>query len=401
MAKKILILSNNSGGGHRQTAQILAQALLNQGWEPEIISIYREIFPDYFQIFGIEGEEIYNKLILAKETSHLVYRIFFISAYYLIIQPNREKFIKRLIDFWQQKQPALVISVIPLLNQVIARSLIESNKQTPFTIIQTDLFEFEARHFLAPAGTWFVSDDYTYIVVGTETAYQQVLSSYIPDKARVFRLSGNIIDPCFFKKPEFDRRAERKRLGLDPNQPVGLFLYGGFAPHRLLGLAKRLNQLENTAQFIFICGQNETLKRRLSSLHTRYKKVVVGYTPEVPYFMHLSDFLIGKSGPGTIMEGIAADLPLLIDTTHNGIMHELDNIKWIEQHGFGLPFSNPAQLLCRIQQLTSSEVYDLLKMNVSRYENRAVLEIPKTIETIMAHFYGTRLNVSFPSVEMP
>jgi 1,2-diacylglycerol 3-beta-galactosyltransferase len=296
--KKVLIISNNSGGGHRQTARILAQTLRASGWEPKIISIYQDVFADYFQLFGVEGEKFYNKLVLTKEMTRLIYRLFFICAYYLIILPNRQKFATRLTNIWQQEQPDLVISVIPLLNQIIASSLRQMTSRIPFVIVQTDLFEFHEPFWLTPKGTWFVSDEQTYTIVGTEEAYQQVLSLSTLDKCRVFKLSGTIIDPCFLKKPDFDRGVERKKLGLEPNQPVGLFLYGRFPPHRLLNTAKALNRLENKTQFIFICGQNESLRDRLNALETRYNKVVVGSTSQVPYYMHLSDFLIGKPGPG-------------------------------------------------------------------------------------------------------
>jgi 1,2-diacylglycerol 3-beta-galactosyltransferase len=385
--KKVLILSNNSGGGHQKTARILAQTLNRHGWQPDIISTFRELFPDYFQLFGIEGEVFYNKLVLTKEMTHFIYRLFFISAHYFIIQRHRHVFAQRFATFWRQEQPDLIISVIPLLNQVIANSLTRIKPAIPFVIIQTDLFEFHETFWLTPTGTWFVADDKTYTVVGTEEAYQQVLSLFVSDKSRVFKMSGNIIDPHFLEEPEGELCTGRKALGLDPEKPVGLFLYGGFAPNRVLKAAKALNRLDNQVQFIFICGKNQPLKDRLEALETRYNKVVVGYTWQVPYYMRLSDFLIGKPGPGTIMEGLAANLPLLMDGS-SVIIHESRNIEWVERHGFGLLFNHPAQLLTRIEELTRPEIYDPLKRKVSAYENRAVLEIPGVIETIMAHFHG-------------
>jgi len=394
--KNVVIISNNSGGGHRQTARILAQRLGDEGWNPNIVSIYQDIFPDYFRFFGFEGEKFYNKLILTKGMTQLIYRLFFMCAYYLLILPNQQKFAARLAEVWQQKQPDLVISVIPLLNQVIASSLKQITLQIPFVIVQTDLFEFHEPFWLTPTGSWFVSDNRTYTIVGTEEAYQQVLSLFVSDKCRVFKLPGTIIDPCFLNKPDFDKEAERKRVGLEAGQPVGLLLYGGFAPDRLLGTAKVLNRLENKVQFIFICGQNEKLKHHLSGLDTRYNKVVVGYTSQVPYYMHLSDFLIGKPGPGTIMEGIATGLPLLLDT-RKVIVHEAPNIKWVERYGFGLQFNTPAQLLSQIEKLTLSEVYHPLKRRVSAYENRAVLEIPAIIDKITAHFERSNPVASRPA----
>ena len=41
---------------------------------------------------------------------------------------------------------------------------------------------------------------------------------------------------------------------------------------------------------------------------------VEGFTKEVPYYMRLSDFFIGKPGPGSISEALAMKLPVLVET---------------------------------------------------------------------------------------
>jgi len=384
--KKVIIISNESGGGHRQTAKVLSRVLEEHDWTVKVVSVFKELFADLdlsLKLFGISSEEIYNQQILRKEASQLFYRLFFFSIYYLYLIPNRKILIKRFARFFAAEQPDLVISVIPIINSEMAASLHEQS--IPFLIIQTDLFEYEEKswiwRWLVPHGSWFTLDEQTYLVAGTEKGYQQALA-YQSNQNKVFKLSGNLIDSRFLSQLTLNIEAEREKLGLNPNKPIGLFLYGGYPPNRVFNLAKKLDSMALAVQFIFICGNNQALKQRLNELPTHYEKLVVGYTTDVPYYMHLAHFLIGKSGPGVIMESLAVNLPLLLDVQHV-ILHEADNALWVEQQQFGLTFKTVTQLHKRIKQLTWPDNYQQFKANVTGFDNQAVFEIPKLIESIL------------------
>ncbi len=62
----------------------------------------------------------------------------------------------------------------------------------------------------------------------------------------------------------------------------------------MLDVARRVTA---SAQFIFLCGKNRKLAERLRGLKTAFPKHIEEFTSEVPYFMHLSDFFVGKPGP--------------------------------------------------------------------------------------------------------
>ncbi|WP_353571686.1 glycosyltransferase, partial [Candidatus Albibeggiatoa sp. nov. BB20] len=323
-----------------------------------------------------------NKYILQNEASHLFYRFFFISVYFTFLIPNKKTFVKRLTDLFEKEQPDLVISVIPLLNNAIIAAVNTMNQSYPFLIIQTDLFQYEEKSWFwkwfVPA-TWFVKDKNTLMASGTKKGYQQALH-YNLDKDKLMQLSGNVIDPRFLKPQAIDIQSEYKKLGLKKDRPTGLFLYGGCAPNRIFKLAQQLDRLNVEAQFIFICGRNEELKNRLSHLKTNYKKVVIGYSTEIPYYMQLADFLVGKPGPGVIMEGLALNLPLLLDVSRV-ILHEAENAPWLEQQGYGLQFNTAAQLNQQIQRLNSE--HDRFKASVTRFRNNAIFEITNKIEQLL------------------
>ena len=68
---------------------------------------------------------------------------------------------------------------------------------------------------------------------------------------RIFRASGMILRPTFYQPVTVDRAAERKRLGLDPDRPTGLVLFGGQGSKVMLEIAERLPDV----QLILICGK--------------------------------------------------------------------------------------------------------------------------------------------------
>ena len=55
-------------------------------------------------------------------------------------------------------------------------------------------------------------------------------------------------------------------------------------------------------QLILMCGHNAPLASRLRAMKAAAPRLIVNFTINVPYFMALSDFFVGKPGPGSISE---------------------------------------------------------------------------------------------------
>ncbi len=58
-------------------------------------------------------------------------------------------------------------------------------------------------------------------------------------------------------------------------------------------------------QLILICGKNEGLAQALRAQKSDMPRWIEGFTTNVPYYMQLADFFIGKPGPGSIAEAVA------------------------------------------------------------------------------------------------
>ena len=63
-----------------------------------------------------------------------------------------------------------------------------------------------------------------------------------------------------------------------------------------------------------------------SSMDRRIPKWIEGFTREVPFYMELSDFFIGKPGPGSVSEALVRRLPVIVQRSAWTMAHERYNL---------------------------------------------------------------------------
>ena len=93
-------------------------------------------------------------------------------------------------------------------------------------------------------------------------------------------------------------------LGLDPELPTALMMFGGEGSPAMLDIAEQLDASRLELQIIAICGKNAKLTAAMRSAPLWLSMHVEGFTREVPRFMRLADFFIGKPGPGCLSEAV-------------------------------------------------------------------------------------------------
>ncbi|MGH9658582.1 MAG: galactosyldiacylglycerol synthase, partial [Bryobacteraceae bacterium] len=170
----------------------------------------------------------------------------------------------------------------------------------------------------------------------------------------------------------------RRRLGLDPGAPVGLVLFGGQGSKAMLDIARRVD-----GQLIALCGRNEKLAVRLRAMRRKRPMHVEGFTREVPYFMALADYFIGKPGPGSLSEALAMKLPVIVERNSWTLPQERYNTDWIVENGFGLVLKSFRDIGAAVDQLLDPVQYTRFRSAAAAYDNRAVFEIPDILEKIL------------------
>ncbi len=204
-------------------------------------------------------------------------------------------------------------------------------------------------------------------------------------RERVFRVSGMILRPRFYEPVDVDRAAERRRLGLDPDRPTGLVLFGGHGSRVMLDIARRVERCERPVQMIFICGRNEALARRLRSLCLRYPLFVEGFTGEIPYYMKLADFFVGKPGPGSISEALAMRLPVIIERNAFTLPQERYNAEWVAAEQVGIVLPGFRRIGEAVDRLLEPGTFAGFAARASGSNNRAVFEIPDILGRLLSN----------------
>ena len=233
MVTKIDFLYFDAGGGHRAAATALKSVIEEQKrpWEIRLVNLQELLDPlDVFRkVTGIRLENLYNQM-LAKGWTLGVSQI--LKLVHGVIRLNHMPTVRLLQEYWTRTGPEMVVSLVPNFNRAIHQSLRAALPAVPYVTILTDFADYPPHFWMEP-----VEPAPQFLICGTEKAVEQARAlGHAPE--RIFRTSGMILRPRFYEPVTVDRAAERRRLGLDPERPTGLVLFGGQGSKVMLEIAR-------------------------------------------------------------------------------------------------------------------------------------------------------------------
>ncbi len=377
---RISFLYFDAGGGHRSAALALKAVIEQQKrpWEIRLINLQEILDPlDIFRkLTGIRMQDVYN--LMLKKGFTLGSKSLLPLMHGLIRLYHGDQ-VRLLTEYWREAPADLVVSLIPNFNRAIFQSLRASDqamgkKPTPMLTILTDFADY-------PPHFWIEKQD-QYFACGTEKAVQQARAAGHPDD-HIFRTSGMIVRPGFYEPVEVCRSDDRIRLGLKPDVPTGLVLFGGQGSNRMVSIAKQVEKSGLPVQMIFICGKNPKLIERLKALTLQFPHYLEGFTNEIPYYMRLSDFFIGKPGPGSISEALAMHLPVILERNAWTLPQEVYNADWVKENRVGVVLDSFRHISDGLTQLLQPAAFDQFRANAAQIKNRAVFEIPEILSSLL------------------
>lgn len=304
MFKKVLILSASAGAGHLRAAQAVEKAFIELKAAEEIRNIdtleytnkiFRDLYSKAYIDMVNKAPEMLGWLYDALDRPWKMER-----RRLAFNKLNTIPFVKMLRDY----EPDIIVCTHFLPSEIISSLKAKERLASRQAIVVTD-FDVHAM--------WLCRHYEQYFVALDETRQHMAALGIPADKITV---SGIPIDPVFAKPA--DKRAMRRKHGLQEDVPTILISAGGFGVGPIENLMTSLLQLKNRAQVIAICGRSEDLKKRMEKVAAGIRKdhrvalKVVGFTKEMDEFMAASDIVLGKPGGLTTSEALAKGLAFVI-----------------------------------------------------------------------------------------
>lgn len=365
----------DAGGGHRSAALALQSVVAAEGYDLDVRLVNLQEVLDPLDVFrkltGLRLQDIYNLLLAKGWTLGSTYLLPMMHG---VIRAYHKSQVRLLTEYWERQRPDMVVSLVPNFNRALFDSLRQASPETPFVTILTDFADY-------PPHFWMERQP-QYVICGTARAAEQARKlGHAP--SRVFLVSGMVLRPQFYESSEIDPKLERSKLGLRPELPTGLVLFGGEGSNAMYPIAQRLGNSNMDLQLVMICGRNARLRDRLQKLETHNRIYVEGFTKEIPYYMRLSDFFIGKPGPGSITEAVKMNLPVIVESNSWTLPQERYNADWVREQGAGEVLPNFRGIEDAVRDLLCNGRLQAAKERISRMENRAVFEVAELLQQIL------------------
>ncbi len=356
MKKRVLIMSAGAGSGHIRAAEALEKSFksdkrVEEVFNNDALKYTNKFFRDFYS-------KLYTSLVKSAPN--------FLGWWYKTSdEPWRTDRMRHMIDrlntkplvrFIRDYQPDIIVCTHFMPAGIISHLIATKHLQARLSIVVTD-FDFHAM--------WLSRSFHRYFVAIDETkAHLEMLG--IPEER--ITVSGIPIDPVFQEAVNIE--VEKIKLGLNLDKPILLLSAGAFGLGPTEFMVERLFNLNHDTQTLVVCGHNEELRQRLTSLTSGRSASfkILGYTNEMHKLMKLSDIFIGKPGGLASSEAIACGLPMCVVTPIPG--QEERNSDHLLEEGIAVKCNDLTTLAFKLDRLLDDPArLTTMKANALRFSN--------------------------------
>jgi 1,2-diacylglycerol 3-beta-galactosyltransferase len=243
-------------------------------------------------------------------------------------------------------QPHAVISTFNLYLAPLA-AVLARRAAPPFFVTVTDLADVQPLWFHPRAAVTFVS---------SEEMRADALAHGL-DACRV-HVSGIPVD-VGHQDAELSKPTLKAALGWDPGRPAILAV----GSPRACGMAERIRCLDNLSQpvqLVVVGGGDRALYEHLSGLPWHHPVRFYDWVDDLPRLMRAADVLVTKAGGLIVTEGLACGLPILLVDAIPG--QETGNVAFVSQHKAGILAQDPVRILTVLETWLADDGAELARV---------------------------------------
>lgn len=324
---KIAILTTPEG--HFSIAVAMQEAL-QEAHETELLSISDSIFKLYVPIYQFFPTMYRVPYQFTQRTS--------VAA--AITKLLRRKLMRKVSQFVESSQPDLIICT----NYIFLPALesLQLKNRIPILNVITDPWTVHPLLISEKAESNLLFDEHVLDICRS-----------LNDKA-TYDVTGWFVRKDFYAQPNPTRL--QKKLMLDTKQKTIVIAGGSEGTMMILKLIPALMQLKKPINVIVLCGNNNYLQSSIksfsqiiSTVFNQTRVIPIGFTTHVADYLALADVVIGKAGPNTIFESVAAKKPFIAITHITG--QEDGNLDLIDSYQIGFVEENAMKVVKLLQSI--------------------------------------------------
>jgi UDP-N-acetylglucosamine:LPS N-acetylglucosamine transferase len=341
---KILIISSDTGGGHRSAAAAIVAGVqkffAGQSYAVRVVRAIEESHS-----VSEKMVRFYNWMLCNKQ--HWMKYLYWAMNR---IRPETRQFVYRrcvgyVRDLFERWCPHVVVSVHPLTQHIVGRVLKDLGlaDTIPLVTVVTD-----------PCyGFWkgWACDDVRLYLVASEDARRQLIDYGVaPERIKV---SGMPVHPKFQFPGEQAAQAARTALGLDPEKFTVFVNAGWVGGGNIPQIFRELVRGELDVQAIFLAGKNESLRAEAESIasEANFPIKVIGYSEHVEQLMGAANVMISKLGGLTTFEALSCRLPIIADGTTPPMPQEAGAANMIVKRGAGVLLQHATDIVPIVRRM--------------------------------------------------
>lgn len=318
MKKKILIMMEEIGNGHKSPAMAVKKAIEEKfpdKYDVEVIDLFREL--NYNQLF-----DLYKYLWVDLGMKHpwiisFFYKLLDNKLAYKSEEPFLKALIPRIKKYLSKKNPDLILANHE--SCIHALSMMKSELKTLFIAMNTDPFD---AHYV-----WASPNVDKYIVFSNIA--KKILAKKGVDSKKLVVFNSCPLDSkhsLILKSKE----VIRKNLGIKSQNTILMFS-GAEGVGNLKEFVMSIIENNLNWQVLVVCGRNEALKKELDSLNKGNIKVY-GFVDNMPELIQASDIVFGKPGASQTFEVLCKNKPIIYSTY---LENEYPTLEFVLNRGFG------------------------------------------------------------------